>query len=147
MAHKALIGGTAYEISGGKTLVGGTAYKIDKGKTLVGGTAYEIAFKPSVIMVNITGTGKASNVYLTINGQSYYSATTLEINAGTSITARVYSTKAGYGGITLNGTVVAEPAAYALAEYTFVPDCAEVNIALSYTSGFTQYGTITITTS
>lgn len=44
MAHKTLIGGTAYEISGGKTLVGGTAYSIDKGKTLVGGTAYEIGF-------------------------------------------------------------------------------------------------------
>ena len=44
MAHKTLIGGTAYEISGGKTLVGGTTYSIDKGKTLVGGTAYEVGF-------------------------------------------------------------------------------------------------------
>ena len=44
MAHKTLIGGTAYEISGGKTLVNGTAYSIDKGKTLVGGTAYEVGF-------------------------------------------------------------------------------------------------------
>lgn len=45
MAHKALIGGTAYEISGGKTLVNGTAYSIDKGKTLVGGAAYEVGFE------------------------------------------------------------------------------------------------------
>lgn len=44
MAHKTLIGGTAYEISGGKTLVNGTAYSIDKGKALVGGTAYEVGF-------------------------------------------------------------------------------------------------------
>lgn len=44
MAHKTLIGGTAYEISGGKTLVNGTAYSINKGKTLVGGTAYEVGF-------------------------------------------------------------------------------------------------------
>ena len=51
MAHKALIGGTAYEISGGKTLIGGTAYSIDKGKTLVGGTAYEVGFGlPTVIL-------------------------------------------------------------------------------------------------
>ncbi len=42
MAHKTLIGGTAYEITGGKTLVGGTAYKIEKGKTLIGGTGYTI---------------------------------------------------------------------------------------------------------
>lgn len=44
MAHKTLVGGTAYEISGGKTLVGGTAYNISNGKTLVGGTAYTIGF-------------------------------------------------------------------------------------------------------
>lgn len=44
MAHGTLIGGTAYEISGGKTLVGGTGYSIDKGKTLVDGTGYEIGF-------------------------------------------------------------------------------------------------------
>lgn len=45
MAHKTLIGGTAYEIGGGKTLVGGTAYSIDKGKALVDGTAYEVGFR------------------------------------------------------------------------------------------------------
>lgn len=44
MAHKTLIGGTDYEISGGKTLVDGTAYSISGGKTLVDGTAYEIGF-------------------------------------------------------------------------------------------------------
>lgn len=45
MAHKTLVGGTAYEISGGKTLVGGTAFSIKNGKTLVGGTAYEVGFE------------------------------------------------------------------------------------------------------
>ena len=44
MAHKTLIGGTAYEIKGGKTLVDGTAYSIKSGKTLVGGTVYEVGF-------------------------------------------------------------------------------------------------------
>lgn len=44
MAHKTLIGGTAYEISGGKTLVNGTAYSIAGGKTLVGGTEYDVSF-------------------------------------------------------------------------------------------------------
>lgn len=44
MAHKTLIGGTAYEISGGKTLINGTAYSIKNGKTLIGGTVYEIGF-------------------------------------------------------------------------------------------------------
>ena len=44
MAHKTLINGTSYEISGGRTLVNGTGYSIDKGKTLVSGTAYEVGF-------------------------------------------------------------------------------------------------------
>lgn len=44
MAHKTLIGGTAYEISGGKTLIGGTAYDIKGGKTMVGGTVRNISF-------------------------------------------------------------------------------------------------------
>lgn len=53
MAHKTLIGGTAYEIGGGKTLVGGTAYSIDKGKTLVGGTAYEVGFGGDMATVRL----------------------------------------------------------------------------------------------
>lgn len=50
MASKTLIGGTAYEISGGKTLVNGTAYSIKNGKTLVGGTAYEVGFANNEIL-------------------------------------------------------------------------------------------------
>lgn len=48
MAHKALIGGTAYGIKGGKTMVNGTAYSIKKGRTLVGGTGYDINFSTPV---------------------------------------------------------------------------------------------------
>lgn len=48
MAHKTLVGGTAYKISSGKTLIGGTAYSIAGGKTLVGGTAYTISFATTI---------------------------------------------------------------------------------------------------
>jgi hypothetical protein len=47
MAHKALIGGTAYSITGGRTLIGGTGYGISKGRTLVSGTGYDISFATS----------------------------------------------------------------------------------------------------
>lgn len=47
MAHKTLIGGTAYNIVGGTTLISGTSYRIPAGKTLIGGTAYSIALSPS----------------------------------------------------------------------------------------------------
>lgn len=50
MAHKTLIGGTSYEITGGQTLVGGTGYNIKKGQTLIFGTGYDIEFaKPTLI--------------------------------------------------------------------------------------------------
>lgn len=44
MAHKTLVGGTSYELKGGKTLVDGTEYQIKKGRTLVDGTGYDILF-------------------------------------------------------------------------------------------------------
>ena len=44
MAHKTLIGGTAYDIKGGKCLVGGTVYSIKKGRTLINGTGEDIVF-------------------------------------------------------------------------------------------------------
>lgn len=83
MAHKTLVGGTAYEISGGKTLVGGTAYSIAGGKTLVGGTAYDIGFGPSTVLNNnspatiqaVAQAGQATNYWavgdtigITLNG-------------------------------------------------------------------------------
>lgn len=44
MAHKCLVGGTAYDVTKGRTLIGGTGYDITKGRTLVGGTGYDISF-------------------------------------------------------------------------------------------------------
>ena len=46
MAHKALIGGTAYEITGGKTLINGTAYGIAKGKTLINVISTKLKHSP-----------------------------------------------------------------------------------------------------
>ena len=63
MAHKTLVGGTAYGISGGKCLIGGTAYDIKKGRTLIGGTGYDIGFgtplasyaEGDIVMINEDG--------------------------------------------------------------------------------------------
>ena len=64
MAHKTLIGGTAYEIKGGKTLVGGTAYSIKGGKTIVGGTVHEVGFG-----IPIGELAVGSSVFLNVNGE------------------------------------------------------------------------------
>lgn len=61
--HKTLIGGTGYEIKGGRTLVGGTGYDISKGRTLVDGTGYDIAFN-----MPITDLSVGDSVFLRENG-------------------------------------------------------------------------------
>ena len=48
MAHKTMIGGTSYNVTGGKCLVSGTEYNISGGKTLVNGTGYNISFAPVI---------------------------------------------------------------------------------------------------
>lgn len=91
MAHKTLVGGTAYEISGGKTLVNGTAFSIKNGKTLVGGTAYGVEFGEKVTITISRSDAYNNNPgysWVEIDGQSYYgNATPIEISVkvGTKI--------------------------------------------------------------
>lgn len=43
MGQKVEVGGTGYDLKGGKPLIGGTAYAIKKGRTLKDGTGYDIS--------------------------------------------------------------------------------------------------------
>ena len=54
MAHKTLIGGTAYEIKGGRDLIGGTGYDKKNGKVPINGTAYDIQFSKGIPLNTIT---------------------------------------------------------------------------------------------
>lgn len=72
MAHKAMVGGTAYDITGGRCLVGGTAYSVKKGRTLVGGTGYDVNFGSAKIPVYLDGHTDQLG-YVVINGNQYYS--------------------------------------------------------------------------
>ena len=96
MAHKTLIGGTDYEISGGKTLVNGTAYSIDKGKTLVGGTAYEIPFQKEMITFTIHSMAAQGDVTFTAEeGMTWAQFIESEYNPSHSISTFTIDT---YGG-------------------------------------------------
>ena len=53
MAHKTLIGGTAYEITGGRELISGTGYAKKSGRALINGTGYSIQFSKGVPMSTI----------------------------------------------------------------------------------------------
>ena len=48
MAHKTLISGTAYSVTGGRDLIGGTGYAKKKGRVLVDGTGYNIPFSSGI---------------------------------------------------------------------------------------------------
>lgn len=119
MAHKTLIGGTAYEISGGKTLVDGTAYNIAGGKTLIDGTIYEISFIPGQWQryelkvtpgtYTITGVNTGKDNYTSFVNKKVYSDYSFSADVGfygtgTSATATSsnYSSYIGYYAINDN---------------------------------------------
>lgn len=114
MAHKTLINGTAYSVSGGKTLVNGTGYSIKNGKTLVGGTAYAIGFAAPMAKLTIDCNAQTSQVssYITVNGITIYntnSDTTLEVPVGSVVTCTISHMDSGlssYSYIKVNGTKV-----------------------------------------
>ena len=54
MAHKTLISGTAYSVTGGRELIGGTGYGCKAGKTIIGGTAFTIPFAKGIPLNTIT---------------------------------------------------------------------------------------------
>ena len=121
MAHKTLIGGTAYEIGGGKTLVGGTAYSIDKGKTLVGGTAYEVGFaKPmATVTVYSYNPGPYDDSTITFPDE-IASEGTYELPIGTELVFSIFTGKRHEGIITFNYEQVAYASGDSSAEYTYV---------------------------
>lgn len=51
MAHKTLISGTAYSVTGGRELIGGTGYGCKAGKTLIGGTAFAVKFSDGLTWI------------------------------------------------------------------------------------------------
>lgn len=48
MAHRTLINGTGYDITGGRELIGGTGYAKKKGRVLVNGTGYDVPFSSGI---------------------------------------------------------------------------------------------------
>lgn len=98
MAHKTLIGGTAYEIKGGRDLIGGTGYGCKAGKTIIGGTAFTVPFGSSEYTLTISG-GDTSNAgaYVTYGGRKYGNGT-LKIPVGDSVRVSVGSSTGNVGG-------------------------------------------------
>lgn len=128
MAHRNMVGGTAYDTTGGRALVDGTVYSIQKGKTMVDGTVREIAFS-SPVTVNIfdskgsTGTNRYATI--TIDGTVYSNYGTFVLDRIGEITVKNNSSFGG--GVYFNEMEVTNP-------YTFTPNGTIVNIDVPTTT-------------
>lgn len=74
MAHKILVDGTNFGITGGKNLIDGTEYSISGGKTLVDGTEYDILFEPPYegsVSIEITDSDSNNVCHVTIGATRY----------------------------------------------------------------------------
>lgn len=145
MAHKTLVGGTAYEIKGGKTLIGGTAYSIKNGKTLVDGTVYGISFAEMATVIITRPPGfvvanhSADYARVTVDGQVYDGSNTVELSVPVGAIIQCDIVKSGnYGYIALNRTVV-DSTSY---NHVVVSNCT-VEVSCLLTSD--KFGLITIT--
>jgi hypothetical protein len=75
MAHKTLINGTAYEISGGKTLISGTSYAVKNGKVLVDGTEYDISFFVPPVVLDLwssSGSTAGAEICCIVHSNGYW---------------------------------------------------------------------------
>lgn len=137
MAHRNMVGGTAYDTTGGRALVDGTVYGIQKGKTMVDGTVREIGFSAPVTVTITNASGATSGAYkgasITVDGNSLGSFGTYTYERIDQLTVRATGTQMS---IKHNGEGVSNP-------YTFTPSTPVVNIVLPTTF---FYSTVEITT-
>lgn len=117
MAHKTLVGGTAYNIKGGKCLVDGTGYSIKKGRTLIDGTGYDVNFvigltSMSLIYASTVKKGSTINPTITYSpsNANAFKNKTFTITAGSSYATINNSTGAltgvAAGTVTVQVTIV-----------------------------------------
>lgn len=153
--NSCMVDGTVYGIKTGQTLVNGTVQTIYNGRTLVGGTGYDIVLSTNGFTVTITGNGmhgSAVRAAVMINGTTYTSAATVEVESGTTIMlyTYAYSTK-DYTStkITIDGVTVAQGTSSGAASYNYTVN-KNITVELGMRNGLTSLngaGIIDVTTS
>lgn len=132
MAHKTLISGTAYSVTGGRDLIGGTGYDCKAGKTLINGTAFEVRFA-ELVTINISkdsSTGDSS-AYIIHNGVQYSSGE-IEVEVGDTIICSILSHR-GKGSLIIDNKTIINGAS--VVSYSYV---VESNIQI-YTTADIYY--------
>lgn len=141
MAHKTLIGGTAYEIKGGRDLIGGTGYAKKSGKALINGTAYDIKFGPDGYVISFSGANAAAYIKYGDITYGYGAVSPIVVQPGDKITVWAMSSDpySHKSIIYHNGAVVASSSPTTgypyQAEYTFAPTG---NVSIMFTRGETD---------
>lgn len=107
MAHKTLIGGTAYNIKGGRDLIGGTGYAKKSGKVLIDGTAYDVLFAEETVTITVHNGAEVRNCYVLYNGQRITSGE-IDVKIGETIVVYVGAIQQNYGIIYLNSVEVSK---------------------------------------
>jgi hypothetical protein len=118
MAHKTLIGGTAYNIKGGRDLIGGTGYSKKNGKVLIDGTVHAIEFvkKLRITIVNAIDSSNMSGSVI-YNGKAHTSGT-LEVEQGETVTIALRNDGGnGWCFVGVNGNDAASGSSHV--EYTY----------------------------
>ena len=82
MAHKTLISGTAYSVTGGRDLIDGTGYDKKQGKALVDGTVRAITFAPTEYVLTISGGSTERDGAYVEYGEMKHASGTLHIPVG-----------------------------------------------------------------
>lgn len=146
MAHKVIIGGTAYEVDGGADLVGGTVYKKDHGKVIVGGTAYEVGFEKTAIVRLMSNTfaegdyAEASVFYRTPDGGTDYLSTAgeYELPIGTIITCSLLWNGKDRANLIVyfNNSVINSSESNAYYQYTLNQNIAIMPVNNYYNGGY-----------
>lgn len=132
MAHKTLISGTAYSVTGGRDLIGGTGYDCKAGKTLINGTAFEVRFA-ELVTINISKDSSIgdSSAYIIHNGVQYSSGE-IEVEVGDTIICSIPSHR-GKGSLIIDNKTIINGAS--VVSYSYV---VESNIQI-YTTADIYY--------
>lgn len=147
MAHKTLIDGKEYKVSGGRTLVDGKGYDIRKGRTLVNGKGYDIPFAITLNITQLSST-ELQDYGVIVEGVEYTDVGSYEVDASVPFTLFFNEQNTGitHVDVWLNGTKlenrIATKTDFKLVDgfyyYDFAPTTSIVNIKFSV-GGFTTF--------
>lgn len=135
MAHKTMIGGMAYGVTGGKTMTGGTAYGISGGRTMAGGTLYDVPFS-SGLTLTLAGSGGSGTCYIKIDGKKYYSSASSPLKVAPGTEVYCYVSAASSYGIYYNNVYVGTAERYGESYYFYPTKDATIKFSLS--SGYSS---------